>query len=205
MAGKILVPIDIITCPEWDARPPKAQIDVVGKAVRTIFHHTAGHHPEIDTPGSESTEEAKMYARAIQNAHMAPGGLGAPQGGIDSGHNFLVCRNGDILQGRWFTVYWIQHGKMVHSAHCLGGKDGLPDQNDQIGIEHEHAETEPMTKKQRESSARLHAWIAGQYGRTTILPIQPHSKYYNTACPANLKTEIPAIKVLANDILQGYL
>jgi hypothetical protein len=116
------------------------------------------------------------------------------QGWTDSGHNFLVCRNGLILQGRWLTVSSISAGHMVQSAHC-------PGQNDQIGIEHEHLGDEKMTQKQKEASARLMAWIADQYGRKTALPVFPHSKFFPTSCPANLRADISKIKMMAQDIL----
>jgi hypothetical protein len=182
--------IDIITCPEWGARAPKADIVPARKAVRIIVHHTAGHHQEISLPHNESRTEAIRYARAIQNFHMDTNGW------TDSGHNFLVCRNGMILQGRWGTVSQIQAGRMVVSAHC-------PGQNTQIGIEHEHLGTEPMTDAQRASSAALNAWISSRYGRRTPLPLAPHSKYYSTACPANLKAEIPRLYQMARTILGG--
>lgn len=188
--------IDIITCPEWGARQPKRPIQTCSRSERIIFHHTAGHHPEITDPKNESVAECVRYARDIQAFHMRPGGLGAPDGGIDSGHNFLVCRNGLILQGRWLTVHTIQAGHMVWSAHC-------PNQNDQIGIEHEHKGTETMTKEQIQSSAKLMAWIASQYGRTNVLPVDPHSKHFKTSCPANLALNISDIHRMANDILDG--
>lgn len=190
------VKIDIITCPEWGAKKPKQGIQTIHRSQRFIFHHTAGHHHEISLPKDESIEECMRYARDIQAFHMAPGGLGAPNGGIDSGHNFLVCRNGVILQGRWLTVSAIEAGHMVASAHC-------PNQNDQIGIEHEHKGSEGMTVAQRRSSARLIAWCCEQYGLHTIMPVDPHKKYYNTSCPANLVHEIPNVKRMAQDFLVG--
>lgn len=179
----------IITCPQWGAKKPKHGLVTVGPARRIIFHHTAGHHAEISNPKNESVEEAKRYARDIQAFHM-----GSQRGWNDSGHNFLVCRNGTILQGRWLTVSAIEAKHMIISAHC-------PGQNDQIGIEHEHNGNEKMTKAQIESSARLMAWIADQYGRKTVLPVDPHSKYFATSCPANLKSDIAAIKKRAQAIL----
>lgn len=128
------------------------------------------------------------YARAVQRMHMG-------QGWVDSGHNFLVMRSGVILQGRWLTITAIVAGHMVVSAHC-------PGQNEQIGIEHEHFGSEAMTKRQHESSARLMAWIADKYGRRTVLPVDPHSRYFATACPANLKSAIPAVIKRANAILK---
>lgn len=192
-------PFRMITCPQWGAKQPKGgttSIIRIGKSARVIFHHTAGHHPEISLPNNESDEEAMLYARRIQAAHMAPGGLGAPNGGIDSGHNLLICRGGQILQGRWLTVTAIQNGGMVQSAHCIG-------QNDQIGIEHEHLGLEPMTSAQRDASARAMAWIAWHYGRRVCLPVYPHNRYFNTACPANLASEMVHIETLANQILAG--
>lgn len=190
------VEIDIITCPQWGAHKPRSPIQVIKKAPGIIFHHTAGHHKEIENPKDESLLEAIRYAQAIQRAHMAPGGLGTEHGGIDSGHNFLVCRNGVILQGRWLTVSAIESGHMVASAHC-------PDYNHWIGIEHEHLGTEPMTQRQRLSSARLMAWISYQYGLGAILRVDPHSAHFRTQCPANLKADIPAVRAIANDILHG--
>jgi hypothetical protein len=88
----------------------------------------------------------------------------------------------------------IEAGKMVVSAHC-------PGQNDQIGIEFEHAGTEPMTGPQRNSGARLMAWCADQYGKTLVMPGRPHKDFFNTQCPANLLTEIPRMHSLAQQIL----
>lgn len=180
----------IYTCPEWGALPPHGQLELCPRAARIIFHHTAGHHPEIDTPGSESTSEAFAYARALQHAHFA-------NGWADSGHNWLVTRAGHILQGRWLTASAIEAQHMVISAHC-------PGQNTQIGIEHEHLGTEAMTPRQREASAYLQAWIAWHYARATPLTVYPHSRYFATACPANLVSEIARIRTRANSILSEW-
>lgn len=178
----------IVTCPQWGAVQPSAPIVPCGKAERIVFHHTAGHHPELSDPTTESHAEAMAYARSIQSFHMRVNGW------IDSGHNFLVCRNGDVLQGRWRTVTMIEQGGMVVSAHC-------PGQNTQIGIEHEHAGTEGMTLVQAEASAQLMAWIAERYGLSEPLPVFPHSKFFPTSCPANLVGQIPGIVKRAAEIL----
>src|SRR5258708_14833163 len=156
--------MQLLTCPQWGARPPKQGITVVGRSARIIFHHTAGHHPEISNPADESVAETIRYAQAIQDFHMDVNGW------IDSGHNFLVCRNGVVLQGRWLTVSSIEAGHMVKSAHC-------PGQNGQVGIEHEHLGTEPMTSAQRRASAELQAWIARHYPLSVPLPVAPHSEF----------------------------
>jgi hypothetical protein len=181
---------------DWGAAPPKQgreNIELVPMAKRIIFHHTAGHHAEISDPLTQSLEESFRYARGIQAFHMRPVNRGG-RGWLDSGHNFLVCRNGAILQGRHLTLSAIRAQMMVRSAHC-------PGQNDQIGIEHEHAGDEAMTVRQREASARLMFWIAKQYGKQKPLPVFPHSRYYATECPANLVGEIAGIKARAAELL----
>ena len=180
--------IDIITCPGWKARKPKAPITVVGKADKILIHHTAGHHPEISVPQNESVSESIRYAQAIQNQHMDANGW------IDSGHNFLVCRNGMILQGRWLTVSAIEAGHMVESAHC-------PGQNTQIGIEHEHLGSESMTPMQLSASAHLIAWISKQYHLNHPLPLYPHNHFFNTACPANLETYLSTLSRFAQEVI----
>jgi len=184
--------VRIVTCPQWGARPPRSPIVACGRAQRVIVHHTAGHHAELSDPANESHAEAVGYARAIQAFHMDVNGW------VDSGHNFLVCRNGDVLQGRWRTVSAIQQGAMVVSAHC-------PGQNGQVGIEHEHQGSEPLTAAQFEASAQLQAWIADRYGLKTVLPAHPHSEFFPTACPANLVKEIPALVKRAQAILESLV
>lgn len=187
----IKVPIKIITCPEWGAVRPRTGLTLTnGPSQRIIIHHTAGHHAEISVPSNESHEEAIRYAREIQALHMRVNGW------IDSGHNFLVCRNGDILQGRWLTVSAIEADHMVVSAHC-------PGQNEQVGIEHEHLGHEKMTPQQLAASATLIAWISGQYGHKSPLPLFPHRQFFATACPANLVDAIPTLSSTAQAILRG--
>lgn len=182
------IKLEIITCPQWCARKSKQPIVTVPASYRIIVHHTAGHHPEISAPSSESRDEAIRYARAIQDYHMDGNGW------IDSGHNFLVCRNGLVLQGRWLTVSAIEAGHMVESAHC-------PGQNGQIGIEHEHLGSEPMPAAQQEASARLIAWISAHYNLDQALPLAPHHVFYNTSCPANIEGYIPSLAAVANQLL----
>lgn len=172
----------IITCPAWGALPPRVKPTLTGRPVRSIFHHTAGHAPGNPEHGDDPRLCAIHYARALQRQHMDVNGW------ADSGHNFLVMRSGLILQGRWGTVTAIEHGRMVVSAHC-------PGQNDQPGIEHEHAGGEPMTPAQLAASVHLHAWI---FSRCSIRPteIEPHRRYYATACPANLADQLPAFRAM---------
>jgi len=43
----------IITCEEWGAVPPNGSIVSAGRPTKIIFHHTAGHHPELDHKPTE--------------------------------------------------------------------------------------------------------------------------------------------------------
>jgi hypothetical protein len=174
---------------QWGARPPKAPIIETGHAPeRIIFHHTAGHG--LWRSWGETTANSYAYARAIQNFHMDGNGWN------DSGHNFLVCRNGTILVGRHHSLPAVRAGQMVWSAHC-------PGQNDQPGIEHEHIGGESMTKAQFNASAWLMAWIIQSCGMRSTGTIHPHCEFFPTDCPGALLSELPALRRQVVKILNG--
>ena len=171
------LPFRVIPCAEWGAAPPKGAIARTGKPGRTIFHHTAGHVPNLSA--GETYAEACAYARVIQQGHFR-------NGWVDTGNNYLITRGGFILEGRHGSHAAVLSGHMVVSAHC-------PGQNDQPGIEHEHNGTEQMSPIQREASVWLHALICKSTG---IIPsnIQPHKRYFATACPGNLAAALPGFR-----------
>lgn len=181
-AARIVVPRPRIFTPaDWKARPPKSKPVLVGKPKRILWHGTAGHHAEISLPKNESLAELFAYARSIQNFHMDA------RGWNDSGHNFLIGRNGFICVGRHESYARIREGLMVVSAHC-------PFQNDQPGIEFEHDGNEPLTPAQLESGIALTTWIAF---RCKIHPyaIYPHRKYFPTDCPTDaIATLLPSVR-----------
>lgn len=179
----------IITTNVWGARPAKSPPVYVGRPSRIIYHHTAGHHPELGNPKNESRSEAIAYAKAIQRYHMVNNGWN------DSGHNFLVCRNGLILVGRHMSLPAIRRGRMVLSAHC-------PGQNDQPGIELEHYGNEAMTKQQFNAAAWLAAWIIVRCRMAGPSAIHPHRQYFATSCPGALDKELPALKTAVTQILR---
>lgn len=186
-------PIDIITCPQWGARRPKQGLELLTMSKETVMHGTDGHLRQLHDPNITTIDEAMQYARDIQNFHMGP-----ERGWNDSGHNFLVCRAGFILQGRWLTVSAIQSDHMVRSAHA-GSNYG----NEQIGIEFEHNGKETLTLKQFNAGASLLAWIAWQYSKL-ILPMFPHHHYSATSCPVNLESQIQPMRVKAALILSDF-
>lgn len=172
------LPFRVIRCEEWGASAPDGAIQRTGRPVRSIFHHTAGHVPQLSA--GETYAEACAYARAIQKQHKS-------QGWVDSGHNFLVTRGGFILEGRHGSVSALLAGTMVVSAHC-------PGQNDQPGVEHEHNGTEKMTPIERQASVWLHVWIAKHTAMSPATMMQPHKRYYATACPGSLTAAIPGLR-----------
>ncbi len=182
----------IFTTDEWGAKPPKNKISYTDRPVREIFHHTAGHHREISNPKDESQAEFFRYCRDVQHFHMNGNGWS------DSGHNFMIGRNGMIAVGRHMSLPAIKAGIMVVSAHC-------PGQNDQPGVEHEHLHEASMTPAQLFASARLFAWICSRT-RMRVTALDPHSRYWSTSCPAELRDDINRVKSLALRILndEGY-
>jgi N-acetylmuramoyl-L-alanine amidase len=167
----------IILAGEWGAAKATHAISRVGRPDKIIFHHTDGHHPDLDQNSGESNAEAIAFAQAIQRDHMH---RQPPL--IDSGHNFLVTRSGVVLEGRHGSVAAIMDGVMVESAHC-------PSQNDQPGIEHEHKGNEAMTPAQRNSSLFVHEFIC----RHTGIPpnaVHGHREFFATDCPGALDSAL---------------
>ena len=165
------LPFRIIPCSEWGARPARNPISNSGKYDKAIFHHTAGHAPEIGGSG-ESYEEARLYALAVQRYHMDHNGWN------DSGHNYLITRNGYIFEGRHRSVELLQSGQCPVSAHCVG-------QNDNPGVEIEHLDPEPMTPIQRQAATWLFAKLCRQ-GGFSEKRIFGHRDFNATACPGSL-------------------
>ena len=178
----------IITTDRWGARPAKEPPVFTDRPHEIIFHHTSGHHPEISNPKDESRQEAIAYARAIQNFHMDSNGWN------DSGHNFLVCRNGLILVGRHMSLPAIRQDRMVVSAHC-------PGHNDQPGIEHEHEGDERMTTAQMNASVWLHAWIINRCRMAGSHVIRPHRQFFPTSCPGSLLQQLPELRARVDNVL----
>jgi hypothetical protein len=169
----------IVPTAEWGAAPARHPTTRAGRPHKIIFHHTEGHHPELDHVPGDSLDEAKAFARQIQQGHFE-------RGFSDSGHNFLVTRSGHILEGRHGSIAAIDDGVMVVSAHTVG-------QNGQPGIEHEHIGPEAMTAVQREASLSLHEHICR---RTGIDPsqIHGHKEFNNTDCPGVLFADIDGFR-----------
>lgn len=175
----------IILTAEWGAVDATQAISRVGKPNKIIFHHTDGHHPDLDQDSGESHAEAFAFAKAIQRDHMHRPPPDGPL--IDSGQNFLVTRSGLVLEGRHGSVAAIMDGVMVQSAHC-------PSQNSQPGIEHEQKGDEPLTPDQRDASLFVHEFICRHTG---IKPteVHPHGEFFATECPGVLGTSLSQFRI----------
>jgi len=180
----------IILTNEWGALPPKEPVTLCGRPTETIYHHTAGHHPEISNPRNESFLEARAFARNIQRFHM----FSRERQWNDSGHNFLACRNGMLFVGRHKSYTQVRQGLMVVSAHC-------PGHNRSPGIEIEHDGQERMTDIQFEMVSWLYAWIHDRCGIPGVV-IYPHKKFFATSCPGALLSELSDVKARVREIRQ---
>jgi hypothetical protein len=178
------LPFRVIPCDEWGASKPNGAIQRVGRPGGSVFHHTAGHVPNLSA--GETYAEACAYARAIQKQHMG-------QGWVDSGHNFLITRGGFILEGRHGSLISLKAGQMVRSAHCPHSN---PNTNEWPGVEHEHDGSEAMTPIEKQASVWLHARICTWAGIKPSDPdlMAPHKRYFATACPGSLTRSIAAIR-----------
>jgi hypothetical protein len=175
----------IITPQEWLAAAPRHRPELAGPPVRGLLHGTAGHHAEIENPRNESRGEFLRYCRAMQDFHMAA--LPRGRGWADAGQNFTIGRNGLIAVGRRYSLAAAKVGLTVVAAHCLG-------QNDQYGVELEHAGNEPPTPAQLDAYVKLMAWLFSRCGaRPTEL--HGHRDYYATACPTpSLYDRLPRLR-----------
>lgn len=171
----------IVSCGQWRARRPTGKIQQTGRPDGTVLHHTA-------TLGGK---DKKAFARSTQDYHMDHNGW------VDSGHSFLVCTDGTILEGRHGTLDAIRRGRMVVSAHC-------PGQNSNPGVEHEQKQG-PMTKAQRASSVLLHSWMADRCQIRISNLYRPHRLFFPTACPGQLEQEIPALREAVSEYMAAIL
>lgn len=185
-------PFRIIPCNEWGAQPPRHAISDAGVFNKALFHHTAGHHPELDHAPGESYGEAVAYARAIQFDHLRRDN----NTWADTGNNFLVSRAGYIFEGRHRSLELLGRGHCPVSAHC-------PGQNDQPGVEIEHYGNELMTPLQLDAAVWLFTKICreGSFGSEMIFG---HRDFWATACPGPLYAQLPAFRRVVGKELEPH-
>lgn len=91
--------MEIFTRSAWGARAPKSRTAWNTAALLGACIHWWG------IPRAPSSQDGMpALLRGVQNAHMAPGGLGVEDGGSDIAYNFIVDSWGGIWEGRgWAT------------------------------------------------------------------------------------------------------
>ncbi|MGQ0482978.1 MAG: peptidoglycan recognition protein family protein [Pseudonocardia sp.] len=168
----------VLSCTGWRARDPSEPVSVLPRRpIKIIVHHTATRNR--DDPLTLST-----LARAIQDFHMDTNDW------IDSGHHFLINRQGLIAEGRHRSLETLLGGRrMVEGTHC-------PGQNDcSIGIENEGTYTESNPPPGQLVMLRvLCAFTCLQYG---LRPgeIYGHRDFRDTACPGDrLYALLPSLR-----------
>jgi hypothetical protein len=159
----------------WGAAPAKSTPKTT-KPRYVVIHHTG-----FLAVSGGTVNGAKRLARSIQQDHFR-------RGWIDSGHNFLIISGGICLEGRHGSVYAIEHGKCVQSAHAPGA-------NDSPGIECEGQFSQvTMGVKQWQTLVKLVTAICKLTG---ISPsnIKGHRDFSKTECPGNwLYAQLPRLQ-----------
>lgn len=111
---------------DWGAKPPKNSPTVVPMASRREFivHYSTGE--EL------GREDCKAWVREIQAFHQGP-----QRGWADIGYNFLVCKHGDVFEGRGWTVvgaHCPNHNTVAIGVCFLGDDDPGQDAPDKARV-----------------------------------------------------------------------
>jgi hypothetical protein len=172
---------DIDGTQEWNARPPRGSVTVLGyRPSRIVVHHTVSANTS-----DLSRARAHAHAHWVQDLHMDGNGW------IDTGYHFAVSRGGWITEGRHGSLRALTGGtSFVLGAHTSG-------QNDQaVGIACEgsyHAGAVPP-QAQWEVLVILCAYVCERYG---IAPARLHGHkdfIAGTLCPGVLHDMLPRLR-----------
>ena len=147
------------------------------------LHHTAGYSKDGNT---------ELYARNIQLQHMGVNGWS------DSGHHFLIGRDGVICEGRTGSLHAVGVEKFIRGAHT-----GDEWSNAHLwGIENEgNTNDKPLTPDQMASLIHLLAWICFCQ-KIDSFSITGHRDWKATACPgAWLYEQLPSIRLQTHNYL----
>lgn len=142
---------------DWGARRPRAKASLDPARVDELFiHYTTGNHLGV--------EDCASWVWNIQNYHIEANGWS------DIAYHFLVCKHGDVFEGRGWGVRgaatYGHNGRSV--ALCFLGNDNpnIVDVTPRV--------TAPMRAYVDEAKRR--------YGK---LWVRPHSAVRDTACPGD--------------------
>lgn len=166
----------VITTKEWGADPPHN-----APFRRTVPRYVVIHHTFIPSNSSGATIEGAMKtAKQIQDYHMGPENYWS-----DSGHNFLNCKGGILLEGRHGSLAAAREGFSVQSAHALQDPPGLAGGNSSPGIENEgDFNEEVMEDDQWNSLVELCASLCSTCEIDPV-NIRGHKEFSDTSCPGD--------------------
>ena len=111
-----------VTRRKWGAVKARCRTLVNPFGLRGICVHYSGTLSDYRPNHAECDD----VVRSFQRFHMAPGGLGVPQGGCDIAYNHLICPHGHTFVGRGFRNQSGANGtsdsnRKYHSVCMLGG------------------------------------------------------------------------------------
>ncbi len=112
----------LITRHAWGARSPRVPLQMLASTHGVKVHYTGMH---IYDHGADRHDLCITLVHSIQNDHMDHNGWN------DIGYSFLVCRHGDVFEGRGLHHLPAANGAGLNEGHyavCgLVGNDGLVD------------------------------------------------------------------------------
>lgn len=161
----------------WRALPPRSRTRYVDVDGFTL------HYSGMLSDARASHEHCGFVMRAFQRAHMAPGGLGAPEGGADIAYNFVGCPHGHVFEGRGWRFQTGANGSREANRHflayCVMGGD--------------RAGRQDVTDDAREALLAFAARFSEVYPDAN--EVWPHSHFRNTSCPGDeLRAMIPELR-----------
>lgn len=163
----------VYTCAEWHAEAPGQHYDRTDPD-GIVIHHTAGPNRALIANPDKAREYAFGLAQDIQALHMHVNGWG------DTGQNFLVTRDGIVLEGRHGSYAAIQDGQSIRGAHA-----GDYEANTWPGIEVEGLYTNATPPAvQWRALVELCAWICREC-KIQSASIHGHREFVATQCPGD--------------------
>ena len=119
--------LEFVSRQEWGARSPRQVVKRDPSTLAGVAVHWFG------SPSAASSHEGcPALLRGVQNAHMAPGGLGASSGASDIAYNHAICPHGVAYTLRGFGVQTGANGttranqEYAAVVYMGGTKDGRP-------------------------------------------------------------------------------
>ena len=176
---KLIGGLEILTTDEWGARTRRGYPEIRKYAYKGVVnHHTSGPNRALIPNRLKAKQAAVNLAGTTQSWHMDHNGW------ADSGHHFLISRDGIICEGRHGSIASVASGKnCIVGAHAADSDKGV-NFNDWVGIEHEGNYIEEfMPRAQLEASIMLQAWICMCCGIDTSTIIGHVETGCATACP----------------------